>query len=172
MEYYSAIKKNTFESVLMRFLPTSCGSSDTKLCPTLCDSMNCNLPGFPVLHYLPEFAQIHVHESVMLSNHLILFHLLLLPSIFPSIWERVGFFSVSRLFASGGQNIGASASVSVLPMNIQGWFPLGLTGLIYLQSRGLSTVFSRTTILRHQFFGAQPSLWSKSHIHAWLLEKP
>ena len=78
-----------------------------------------------------------------------------------------GSFSVSRLFASSGQGIGASASV--LPMNIQGWFPLGLTGLI-LQSKGLSRVFSSTTVWKHQFFGVQPSLWSNLHIHTWLLE--
>ena len=83
-----------------------------------------------------------------------------------------GSFPMSRLFASGGQNIGASALESVLPMNIQGWFPLGLTGLISLQSRGLSRVFSSTTIRKHQLFGTQPSLWSDSHIHTWLLEKP
>ena len=73
-----------------------------------------------------------------------------------------GSLPVSCLFASGGQDIRASSSV--LPMNIQGWFPLGLTGLI-LQSKGLSRVFSRTTPRKHQLFGAQPSLWSSSHIH-------
>ena len=81
-------------------------------------------------------------------------------------------FPVSRLVASGGQSIGVSASASVLPMNIQGWFPLELTGLISLLSKGLAGVFSRTTIWKHQFFGAQPSLWPSSHIHTWLLEKP
>ena len=75
---------------------------------------------------------------------------------------------MSQFFASGGQNIGASASPSVLPMNIQGWFPLGFTGLISLQSKGLSRVFSNTTIQKHQFFSAQPSLWSNSRIHMWL----
>ena len=83
-----------------------------------------------------------------------------------------GFFLMSQLFPSGGQSIGASASASVLPMNIQAWFPLGLTGLIALQSKGLSRVFSNTTVQEHQFSGAQPSLWSKSHIRTWLLEKP
>ena len=81
-----------------------------------------------------------------------------------------GSFQMSLLFASGGQNIGTSASV--LPMNIQGWFPLGLTGLISLQSKGLWRVFSNTSAQKHQFLGAQPSLWSNSHIHTWLLEKP
>ena len=100
------------------------------------------------------------------SNHLILCHPLLLPSILANI--RV--FTMSWLFATGGQSIGASASASVLPMNIQDWFPLGLTGLISLLSRGLLRVFSNTTVRRHQFFGAQPSLWFNSHIHTWLLE--
>ena len=83
-----------------------------------------------------------------------------------------GSFPVSRLFASGGQSIGALASASVFPMNIQGWFPLELTDLISLQSKGLSRVFSSTTVQKHQFFGAQSSLWSNSHIGTWLLEKP
>ena len=81
-----------------------------------------------------------------------------------------GFFPVSLFFASGGQSIGAS--VSVLPMSIQGWFPLGLTGLISLQSKRLSRVFSSTIIWKPQFFSTQPSLWSSSYIHTWLLEKP
>ena len=82
-----------------------------------------------------------------------------------------GSFLMSQLFASGGQSIGASALVSVLPMNIQEWFPLGFTGVISLHSNGLSRVFSNTTAQKHQFFSAQPSLWSNSHIHTWLLEK-
>ena len=83
-----------------------------------------------------------------------------------------GSFQMSQFFWSGGQSIGISASVSVLPMNNQGWCPLRWTGLISLQSKGLSRVFPNTTIQRHQFFGTQPSLWSNSHIHTWLLEKP
>ena len=83
-----------------------------------------------------------------------------------------GSFQMSQLFALGGQSIGVSASASVLPMNIQDWAPLGLTGWISLQSKGLSRVFSNTTIQKHQFFGAQLSLYSNSHIHTWLLEKP
>ena len=77
---------------------------------------------------------------------------------------------LSQLFASGGQSIWVSASVSVLPMNIQDWFPLGLIGLISLQSKGLSRVFPNTTVQKHQFFIAWSSLWSNSHIHTWLLE--
>ena len=81
-----------------------------------------------------------------------------------------GAFPVSQFFTSGGQSIGASALASVLPMNIQDWFPLGLTGLISLQSKGLSRVFSNTTVQKHQFFGAQLSLWSNFHITSWPLE--
>ena len=80
-------------------------------------------------------------------------------------------FLMSQLFASGGQTTEASASASVLSMNIQDLCPLGLTGLISLQSKRLSRVFSNTTVQKHQFFGTQPSLWSNSHIHTWLLEK-
>ena len=80
-------------------------------------------------------------------------------------------FPMSQFFASGGQSIGVSASASVLPMNIQDWFPSGLTGLISLQSKGLSRSFSNITVQKHQFFNAQLSLWSNSHIHTWLLEK-
>ena len=83
-----------------------------------------------------------------------------------------GSFPMSQFFPSGGQNIGTPASASVLSMNIQDWFPLGLIGCISLQSKGLSRVFSKTTVQKHQFFGAQLSLWSNSHIHTWLLEKP
>ena len=83
-----------------------------------------------------------------------------------------GSFPMSQLFASGGQTIGASASASVLPMNIQGWLHLGLTGLVSLLSKGLSKVSSSTIVQRHQFFSAQPFLLSGSHIHTWPLEKP
>ena len=83
-----------------------------------------------------------------------------------------GYFPVSQFFTSGGPSIGASASASVLPVNIQDWFPLGLTGLISLQSKGLSGIFSNTTVQKHQFFNAQLSLWSNCHIHTWLLGKP
>ena len=88
----------------------------------------------------------------------------------PHSFAASGSSPVNQLFTSGGQSNGTSASV--LPMNIQDSFPLGLTSLISLQSKGLSRVFSSTTFLKHQFFSAQPSLWSNSHIHTWLLEKP
>ena len=83
-----------------------------------------------------------------------------------------GSFQMSQLLATGGQSIGVSASASVLPMNIQDWLPLGWTGLISLQPKGLSRVFSNTTVQKHQFFSVQLSLWSSCHIHTWLLEKP
>ena len=83
-----------------------------------------------------------------------------------------GSFHMTQFFASGGQMIGVSASASVLPMNIQDWFPLGWTGWISVQSKGLSRVFSNTTVQKHQFFGAQPSSQSNSHIHTWPQEKP
>ena len=108
-------------------------------------------------------------ESVMPSNILIFCcpHFLV-PSILPSI--RV--FSNELFLPIKGQSIEASASASVLPMNIWGWLPLGFMGLIYLLSKGLSRIFSRTTIWKHQFFSAQPSLWSNSHICIWVLQKP
>ena len=80
-------------------------------------------------------------------------------------------FLMSQFFALAGQSIGASVSASVFPMNIWDWSPLGWTGWISLQSKGLTRVFSNTTVQKHQFFSAQPSLWSNSHIHTWLLEK-
>ena len=90
----------------------------------------------------------------------------------PQSFPTSGSFPMSWLFDSSVQSIRASASASILPLNIQGWFPLGLTSLISLQFKGLSRVFSDTTIQKHQFFGSQTSLWSNSHIHMWLLEKP
>ena len=108
-------------------------------------------------------------ESVMPSSHLILCDpFLLLPPIPPSL--RV--FPMSQLFAWGSQSTGVSALASVLPMSTQDWFPLEWTGWISLQSKGLSRVFSNTTLQKHQFFSAQLSLYSNSHIHTWLLEKP
>ena len=116
----------------------------------------------------PSLFKLISIESVMPSNHIIHRHpLLLLPSVFPRIK-----FPTSTLFQSGGQSIETSASASVLPMNIHGWFPLELTGLISLLSNGVSRAFSSTTVQKHQFFSVQPSLWFNSHIHTWLLVKP
>ena len=147
--------------------------SVAKLCPTLCDPMDCSTPGFPVLHY-PSLSFTWVcsnpcplspwcHPTISCS----VTPFFPCPQSFPAS----GSFPMSWLFASGGQSIRASVSASVLPMNIQGWFPLGLTGLISLLSKGLSRVFCSTAVWKHQFFGAQPYLWSNSHIHTWLLEK-
>ena len=108
-------------------------------------------------------------KSVMSSNHLILCHPVLLP---PSIFPSIRVFPMSQFFTSGGERIRISASASVLPMNIENWSPLGWTGCISLQSKGLSRVFSNTTVQKHQFFGAQHSLYSNSHIYTWPLEKP
>ena len=141
-----------------------CCCSVAKSCLTLFDPMGCSIPGFSVLHYLPEFAQTHVHwvgDAIQPS------HPLLTPSS-PALnlSQHQGFFPVSWLFASGGQRTGASASASVLSMNIQGWFLWQWTYMISLQSKGLSRVFSNTTVQKHQFFGAGSSLWPNSHIHA------
>ena len=107
-------------------------------------------------------------ESVIQPNHLILCHPLFhLPSVYP----ESGSFPKSRLFPSGAQSIVAPASASVLPMNIQRWFPLGFTGLVCLQSKRLSRVFSNITVQKHQFSCIQPSPWANSHIRTWLLEK-
>ena len=108
-------------------------------------------------------------KLVIQSHHLVLCHpLLLLLQSFPAS----GSFPMSQLFTSGGQSIGVSALALVLPINIQDWFPLGLTGWMSLQFKGLSRVFSNTTVQKHHFFGTQLSLWSNSHICTWPLEKP
>ena len=126
-------------------------SSVTQSCPTLCDPMDCSTPGFPVYHQLLEPAQTHVHR---VGDAIPLSHPLSSPS--PPAFNLSQHQSL--FFASGGQSIGVSASASVLPMNIQDWLPLGLTGLISLQSKGLSGVFSYTKVQEHQFFHAQLSL--------------
>ena len=119
-------------------------SSVAQSCPTLCDRMDCSMPSSPVLHYFLECSNSMSIKSVMLSNHLILCRpLLLLHSVFPSIRS----FQMSQLFTSGGQSVGVSASTSVLPMNIQDWFPLGWTGWISLQSKGLSRKIINSSVL-------------------------
>ena len=117
---------------------------------------------FTISQNLLKFVSI---ESVILSKHFIS------ATLLSSSFIGSGSFPVSWLFASRGQSTGASASASVLPMNIQNWFPLGLTSVISLLSKGLSRVFSNATVQKHQFFGVQLSLWSNSHIHIWLQEK-
>ena len=146
-----------------------CCCSVTQLCLALCDPMDGSTPGFPVLHHLLSLLKLMSLESVMPSRHPILCHPFSSCSqSFPASRS----FPMSHLFASGDRSIGAWASASVLPVNIQDWFPLGWTGWISLQSKGLSRVFSNTTVQKHQFLGGLPSLWSNAHIHTWLLEKP
>ena len=130
--------------------------------------MDCSTPGFPVLHYLLECAETHIH---WISDAIQPSHPLSPPSpLALSLSQYQGLFQ-SWLLASGGQSIVASASAPALPMNIQGWFPLGLAGLISFLSRGLLRVFSSTTVQKHQCFSTRLSLWSNTHIHAWLLDK-
>ena len=119
----------------------------------LCDPMEHSTPGFPVLHYLSEFAQTHVHQLVMPSNHLIFS---VVPFSCPQSFPVSGSFPMIWLFSSGGQSIGTS---SVLPRNIQSWFPLGLTGLISLLSKGLSRIFSSTTVRKHQSLALRKTWW-------------
>ena len=144
-------------------------SSVAQLCPTVCDPMNCSTPGLPVHHQLPELTQTHVY---WVSDAIQPSHPLSSPSPALSFSQHQGSFQMSQLFTSSGQSIGVSASASVLPMNTQDWSPLGWTGWISLQSKGLSRVFSNTTVQKHQFFGAQLSSQSNSHIHTWPQEKP
>ena len=141
-------------------LPTSRVSSCwhcsvAKSCPTLCDPMGWSMPGFPVLQsprVCSNSCPLSQWFYLTISSSAAVFFFCLLS--FPAS----GSFPMSWLFVSGGQSIGGLSSASVLPMNIQGWFPLGLTGLISLLSRGLSRVFSSTTTWKHQYFGVQPSL--------------
>ena len=126
-------------------------SSVTQLCLTLCDPMDYSTPGLPVQHQLPEFTQTHVHwigNAIQPSSSVIPFssHLQSFPVS--------GSLQMSQFFATGGQSIGISVSASVLPMNIQGWFPLGWIGWISLLSKVFSRVFSNSTVQKHQFFGA------------------
>ena len=123
--------------------------------------------GFPVLHHLLEFGQTHVH---WVSDIIQPSHPLLPPSPILNLSQHQGLFQ--WICSIRWPKYGASASASVLPTNIQGSFPLGLTGLISLLSRRLSRVFSSTTVQKHQFFSTQPSLWFSCHIHTWLLWKP
>ena len=137
--------------------------------PTICDPWTAAHQASLSITNSESMLKLMSIKSVMSSNHLILYRPLLLPpSIFPSI--RV-FFNESVLHIRD-QSTGVSASASVLPVNTQDWFPLWWTGLIALQSKRLSRVFSNTTIQKHQFFGAQLSSQSNSHIDTWPLEKP
>ena len=120
-----------------------------------CDPMDYSMPGFPVHHQLPELTQIHVHQ---VSDAIQASHPLLSPFPPTSIFPASGSFPVSQFFTSGGQSIRASASASVLPMSIQDWFSLGWSRWISLQSKGLSRVFSNTTVQKYQLFSTHLSL--------------
>ena len=145
--------------------------SVTQSCPTLCNPMDSSMPGFAVHHQLPEFTQTHVcwiGDAMQPSQSRPL------SSPFSSCLQSFpasGFFQTSQFFPSGGQSNGVSASTSVLPMNIQDWFPLGWNGWISVESKGCSRVFSNTIVQKHQFFGIQLSSQSNSHIHTRILEK-
>ena len=143
-------------------------SSVAQSCLTLCDPMNRSTPGLPVHHHLPEFTQTHVHRvgDAIQPSH---------PRSSPSppapnpSQHQSLFQWVNSLHEVAK---GVSALASFLPKNAQGWSPLEWTGWISLQSKGLSRVFSNTTVQKHQFFGTQLSSQSNSHIHTWPLEKP
>ena len=145
-------------------------SSVPQLCLTLCNPMDLSTSGFPVHHLLPGACS-NLHPLSWWCHSTFSSSVIPFSSCLQSCPES-GYFLMSQFFASSGQSIGASASTSVLQINFQNWFPLGLTGWIALQSKGLLRVFFNTTVQKYQFFWAQLSLWPKSHIHTWLLEKP
>ena len=156
---YSIVIKQWSKNHLKRYLNVvfcvHCFSLVTKLYPTICHPTDCSIPGFPVLYYFPVWS-----NSCPMSQ---LCHLTISSSAAPN-FPVLGFFPISYLFASDGQSIGAWASASVLPMNIQSCFPLRLTGLISLLTK---RVFSSSTIQKHQFIGTQSSLWPNS-LHDFL----
>ena len=140
-------------------------SSAAQSCLTL-RPMNCSMPGLPVHYQLPEFTQTHVHQVGDTAKPS---HPLSSPSPpAPNPSQHQSLFHLTW----GGQSTGVSALASFPQKNTQGWSPLGWTGWISLQSKGLSRVFSNTTVQKHQFFGAQLSSQSSSHIHTWPQEKP
>ena len=142
-------------------------SSIAQSCLTLCDPMNRSTQGLPLptpgIHLNTCPSSRWCHPAI--SSSVVPF------SSCPQSLPASGSFPMSQLFTSGGQSTGASASASVLPKNTHSWSPLEWTGWISLQSKGLSRVFSNTTVQKHQFFGAQLSSQSNSHIHTWPLEK-
>ena len=138
------------------FSTCSC-CSVTKVCPTLCDPKGCSTEGFPVTHYLLEFSQVHVH---WIGDAILSCPLLLLPSIFPNI----RMFSNESAIHVGWPKYWSFSFTSVLPKSIQGWFPLRLSGLISLLSKGLSRVFSNTTVQNHQLFSTLPTIVQLSHL--------
>ena len=161
---YTYLSK-TLLSVLLIYTLECCPVA--KSCPTLCDPMECSTLVSPVFTVFWSLLRFICIESVMLSSHFIFCHRLLLSSVFPCI--RV--FSNESALCIRWPEYWSFSLTLVLPVNSQGWFPLGLTSLIFLLSSGFSGIFSSTSIWKHQFFGAPPSLWSNSNICTWLLKK-
>jgi len=160
---------NVFAQVHLE-IPIGCCCSVAQLCPILCDPMDYSMPDFPFPSPSPGVCS-NSHTLSWWSHPTISSSVTPFSSC-PQSFPASGSFPMSQFFASDGQSIEALVSASVLPMNIQGLFPLGLTDLISLLSKGLSRVFSSTKIQRHQFFGARPFFLSSSHIRTWLLGKP
>ena len=160
MNYWSQLESISISSVQF--------SSVAQTCLTLCNPMDRSRPGFSVHHQLPESTQTHIHWwcHPAISSSVAPF------SSCPQSLPASGSFPMSQHFTWGGQCTGVSASASVLPMNTQDWSSSGWTGWISLQSKGLSRVFSNTTVQKHQFFDSQLSSQSNSHIHTSPLEKP
>ena len=168
IKYLTVFSQDMFIYIALDMSPFKCAYSSAQSCPTLCNPMNHSTPGLPVHHQLPEFTQTHVHwvgDAIQPS------HPLLSPSSSAPNPSQHQSFPMSQLFSWGGQSTGVSALASVFPKNTQDWSPSEWTGWISLQSKGLSIVFSNTTLQKHQFFSAQPSSQSNSHIHTWTLEK-
>ena len=145
-------------------------SSVAQSCPTLCDPIDCSMPGFPVHHQFPELTQTHVHQvgdAIQPSYPLS-------PPSSPALnlSHHQGLFQWVSSLHQVAKVLEVSTSASLLPTNTQDWSPLRWTGWMSLQAKGLSRVFSNTTVQKHQFFSTQLSLWSNSHIHTWPLEKP
>ena len=139
------------------YITSSVSQSVTQSCPSLCNLMDCSTPGFPVHHQTPRACS-NSRPSSQWCHPTISFSVIPFTSCLQSFPESRS-FQMSQLFVSGGQRIEVSASASILPMNVQDWFPLGWTGLIFFQSEGLSTAFFYTTVQKHQFFGAHLSLF-------------
>ena len=149
----------------------------TQSCWTLCEPMKRSMPGLPVHHQLPEFTQTHVRRvgDAIQPSHPLLFPSPPVPnpSQHQTLFQRANSsHEVAEVSALVPVSAGVSALASFLPKNTQDWSPLGWTGWIFLQSKGLSRVFSNTTVQKHQFFGTQLSSQSNSHIHTWPQEKP
>ena len=155
--------------LLYHYFQLSHFCSVAKSCLTLRNPIDCSVPGFLVLHSLLELAHAQVHwvsDAIQLS-------ILCCPfSSCPQSLPASKSFTVSQLFAWGGQSTGVSALVSFLPKKSQGWSPAQWIGWISLHFKGFPRVFSNTMVQKHQFFGAQPSSQSNSHIHTWSQEKP